>query len=317
MKESFRQKWQRIYADPRTKKAQKWLQRLILLGILGLIIYQLTDIGWGDVLTSLPANPLFYLLFAVLFMTLPVAEVFIYRQLWSFDAWQGLKTFITKWVYNHEIVGYSGEVYLFMWARKRVDESDKQIFKRIRDNSILSSITSNSVAVGLLLALLATGNLDLSHVLEDATPLYAGVVILVLIVVTAVAVQFRKYIFELPLKKAAVIFSIYMSRFLVHHAGLVVMWMAAIPSVPFSVWLTFLALLIVINRIPIVPNKDLVFLWAGIEFARGLDVTIAEVAGMLLVYSALHKVANLVLFLLITYVFKDPESQEAGQAGSS
>lgn len=306
MNETVKQKWQRFFADPRTKIAQKWLQRLILLGILLLIIYQMGEIGWREVLTSLPGNPLFYLLYAALFMTLPVAEVLIYKQVWTFNAWQGLKTFITKWVYNHEIVGYSGEVHLFMWARKWVGEGDKQIFKRIRDNSILSSIASNSIAVLLLVSLISTGNMDLNHILEDTTPLYIGIAIVVLVVLAAVVIQFRSYIFELPLKKAAIIFSIYVTRFIVHHAGLVVMWMVAIPAAPLTVWLTFLAMLIVINRIPFVPNKDLVFLWAGIEFARGLDVTIAEVAGMLLVYSALHKATNLTLFLLITYVFKDP-----------
>ncbi|TVQ68263.1 MAG: hypothetical protein EA363_11510 [Balneolaceae bacterium] len=311
---AWKQRWQAINADPRARKLQKLLQRVVVLAIVGLIIYQLTDIGWGEVLQSLPASPWFYVLFGVLFVSLPVAEIFIYRRLWRFDAWQGFRAFLTKWVYNHEVVGYSGEFYLFLWARKRVGLGDRQIFRHIRDNSIISSVNSNLVAITLLAALLYTGQLDLTHVLDDTAPIYIGAGILLLAVVTALVVQFRKYIFDMPLRTAAAIFGIYLTRFLLHHAGLVLMWMAAIPGTPLPVWLTFLAMLIVINRIPFLPSKDLVFMWAGLEYARGLDVTIAAVAGMLLVYSALHKVVNLGLFLALQYWFRDPEIEEAKSA---
>ena len=306
--------WQRYSADPRTKKIQKILQRLFVLAILGLIIYQLTDIGWSEVLQSLPVSPWFYILFGVLFISLPVAEIFIYRRLWPFKRWEGFRAFLTKMVYNHEVVGYSGEVSLFLWARKRVGHSDKQIFKHIRDNSIISSIVSHLVAVTLLLALLWTGTLDLSHLLEDTAPLYIGVGILALIVIIALVVQFRRYLFELPLRSAVPIFGIYITRFLLHHAGMVLMWMAAIPGAPLSVWLTFLAMFIVINRIPFMPSKDLFFMWVGLEYARGLDITIAAVAGMLLVFSALHKIVNLIVYLILQYWFRDPEIDEAKSA---
>ena len=313
---AWKQRWQKLSADPRAKVVQKLLQRVILLAILGLIIYRLTDIGWGEVLQSLPTSPWFYVLFGVLFTSLPVAEIFIYKRLWTFDAWQGFRAFVTKWVYNHEVVGYSGEFYLFLWARKRVGLGDRQIFKHIRDNSILSSVNSNLVAIVLLVTLMWTGKLDLSHVLDDTAPIYIGAGILLLAVATVLVFQFRRYIFDLPARTAAAIFGIYLTRFLLHHAGMVLMWMAAIPGTPLSVWLTFLAMLIVINRIPFLPNKDLVFMWAGLEYARGLDVTIAAVAGMLLVYSALHKVVNLALFLALQYWFRDPEIDEA-KSGSA
>ena len=289
----------------------------MVLAILGLIVYQLTDIGWGEVLQSLPTNPMFYILFGVLFFSLPVAEIFIYRQLWTFRKWEGFKAFIKKWVYNREVIGYSGEFTLFMWARKRVGLGDKQIFKHIRDNSIISSVASNLVAVVLLLVLLYTGTIDLSHLLDDTAPIYIGTGIVVLAVAAALVVQFRRYIFELPLPRAATIFSIYLARFLLHHAGMVLMWMAAIPGIPIAVWLTFLAMLIVINRIPFMPSKDLFFMWAGLEYARGLDVTIAAIAGMLLVYSALQKIINLILFLLLSTYFKDPEEDEAAASRPS
>ncbi|MCC5941487.1 MAG: hypothetical protein JJU37_08085, partial [Balneolaceae bacterium] len=59
--------------------------------------------------------------------------------------------------------------------------------------------------------------------------------------------------------------------------------------------------------IPFIPSRDLVFMWAGIELSRMLDMATAAVAGMLLVSSALKKSTNLILFLLISYYSKDPE----------
>lgn len=57
-----------------------------------------------------------------------------------------------------------------------------------------------------------------------------------------------------------------------------------------------------VNRLPFFPSKDLVFAWAGIELSRYLGVGPAEVAGMLLVYSALNKLGNVALFSIFTYL---------------
>ncbi len=296
--------------DPRMEKLRRLLQRAIALGIAGLIIYQLYGIGWREVLQSLPVNPLFYLIFAFHYVSLPLAEVFIYRQVWTFRKWEGLKAFLTKLVYNQEVVGYSGEFYLFLWGRKRVHKTEKEIFKNIRDNSILSAVTSNLVALVLLAVLLYTGSISLPAFLVDVDILYIVAGGVVLAGVFAVVFQFRRYLFELPKKKAAVIFSIYLSRFLLHHLAVVMMWMVAIPGTSWTIWFTLLAIFIVVNRIPFVPGKDLVFMSAGIEYARMLDVNMAAVAAMFLAYSALKKIINLFLFVLISYSSKDPEDPE-------
>src|SRR5690625_4593863 len=105
--------------------------------IFGLIVCQLLVIGWMEVRRSLLVLPLNYLLFFLFFISLPAVEVLIYKQVWTFPAWEGFKVFIKKKVYNHEVMGYSGEFYLFMWARKLEGNSEKSVLKDIRDNSIL------------------------------------------------------------------------------------------------------------------------------------------------------------------------------------
>ncbi len=313
-KEDIKQLWERIRKDPRTEKAQYILQRLIVLAIVGLIIYQLADIGWREGLRSLPSHPLFYLLFVFLYLNLPVAEIFIYGQVWNFRKPDGFRAFLKKHVYNNEVMGYSGEFYLFLWGRKRVEGPDKKIFKNIRDNTIISSVTSNMVAVLLLAALVYTGTIDISAITEDLNLLYVFPGVFLAVVAAVVLYQLRRYIFDLPRRKALVVFGIYLTRFLLHHGAMMLMWAVALPGTSIAVWLTFIAIFIVVNRIPFVPSKDLVFMWAGIEYARVLDETmLASVAGMLLVYSALKKITGLVLYLYLSASQDESESETVPQ----
>lgn len=310
-------KYKEAFLDsPRAKQVQKFIRPFVIAVIVGIIIYQLFDIGWNEVLRNLPTQPFFYILFFILYLSLPVAEVFIYRQLWSVQKWKLFKAFLTKRVYNDEVMGYSGEFFLFMWARKYLSSGDKEILKNVRDNSILSAVSSNTVMVLLLGFLVFTGVLNLEELIGNVDLFYiiAGSVIAVIVV--ALILQFRKYIFELPLKKALIIFSIYFFRFVIHNGLMMVLWAVVIPEASFSTWFIFVAILIFVNRIPFLPSRDLVFMMAGIELSRMLDMTTAAVAGMLLVYSVLKKITNLIFFLLISYYSKDPEIIELKDKGT-
>lgn len=286
---------------------KKYLRRGVILFIVGIILYQLYDIGWKEVLNSLPTHPLFYIIFAFLYISLPIAEVFIYRQVWKTGKWESFKGFITKKVYNDEVMGYSGEFYLFVWGRKYLDKKDREILKDIRDNNIISALTSNLVAFSLVGILVFTGTINLEEMIDDVNIVYIILSVVITIVFTVLAVQFRKYLFSLSLKKSLIVFGIYMTRFLIHHGLLVVQWAVVIPNTPITIWFTFLAIVIVVNRIPFIPSRDLVFMWAGIELSKVLNMATAAVAGMLLVTSVLRKITNLILFLWISYSDKNKE----------
>ncbi len=301
--------WTALSRDPRTKKAADIFRRVLVVVIIGIIIYQLFLIGWREVLTSLPVHPLFYVIFLILYVTLPLAEIFIYGQVWKFKAWDGFKAFITKKVYNEEVMGYAGDFYLFIWIRKKIDKRDREIFKNIRDNVIISGINSNSIAVILVGILIYVGQVQVLDFIDDLNIVYVITGVVVAIVLVAVIIQFRKYLFDLPLKKALTVYSIYLFRFIIHHSLLVLQWSIVIPNTPMSVWFTFLAVVVVVNRIPIIPGKDFVFVWFGIELSRMLDMATASVAGMLLVSGALVKITNLILFSLISY-YTDPKDLE-------
>lgn len=289
----------------------------MVAGIIGIILYQLYDIGWEEVLRSLPSQPFFYVLFFILYITLPVAEVLIYKQVWTFKAWEGFKAFITKKVYNDEVMGYSGEVYLYTWARKLAGQSDKDILKNIRDNSILSAVNSNITAFLLIGVLIFAGQVKVGDLIGNVNYLYVALGIFVTAVIAVLFIQFRKYLFDLPLKTAGTIFGIYTVRFAIHHSLLMLSWAIVIPDTPLNVWFTFLATIIVVNRIPFIPSKDLVFVWFGIELSKMMNMATASVAGMLLVYSALTKITNLVLFTLISAYSETKELKELPNPGDA
>ena len=295
--------------SPKAKRVQKWLKRGIISLIVIVIIYQLFDIGWNEVLRNLPTNPLFYLIFLCLYLTLPTVEVAIYRQIWPVKKWRMFKAFLTKRVYNDEVMGYSGEFFLFIWGRKHLNIGDKEIGKNVRDNNILSALSSNTVTIVLVGLLVYTGFLDVEEMFGRVDLIYVFAGVFIFIILVALIVQFRRYLFSLELKKSITIFALYFTRFIIHNGLMIVLWAVAIPGTPLSTWFIFVAVMIVVNRIPFLPSRDLVFLMAGIEMSKMLNMTSAAVAGMLLVYSVLKKVTNLILFLVISTYSKDPEIQ--------
>lgn len=296
--------------SPKAKRVQKWLKRGIISLIVIVIIYQLYDIGWNEVLKNLPTNPLFYLIFIGLYLTLPTVEVLIYRQIWKVKKWRMFKAFLTKRVYNDEVMGYSGEFFLFIWGRKNLNIREKDILKNVRDNNILSAISSNTLTIILVGILVYAGFLNVEELFGRVDLIYIIAGVFIFAILVALIVQFRKYLFSLELKKSITIFSLYFTRFIIHNGLMILLWSVAIPGTPLSTWLIFVAVMIVVSRIPFLPSRDLVFMMAGIEMSKMFEMTSAAVAGMLLVYSVLKKVTNLILFLIISTYSKDPEIQE-------
>lgn len=311
LKEELINWWNTFRKSALARNLGRWVKRGVLFLILSIIGWNLTRIGWTEVLTSLPRHLGFYLIFCLLYISLPVVEVFIYRQVWMFSKWQGFLTFLNKRVYNNEVVGYSGEFYLYLWAKQKLKLPDKEVMKNIRDSNILSAVVSYVVAFILVGVLVFTDAIVLSDWFGNVDWFFVVFGIILAAVLIGVGIQFRKHLFNLPFGKSLRIFLIYLTRFVLHHAGLVAMWTLAMPGAPLQVWLTFIAMYIVINRLPFFPSKDLVFAVAGIELSRLVGVNPAEVAGMLLVYSALNKVANVVMFSVLSLKMDKLQEVEA------
>lgn len=289
-------KWTRFLESKQGRRTTKALQVVFVLGVIAYLFYELRDIKWADAWVALPTNPLFYLIFLVLYFLLPVAEVVLYRITWAFDAWKSFPAFIKKRIYNKDVLGYSGEVYFYSWARKNVGLSDMDILKTIRDQNIVSSVASTAVAVVLVIIFLYMGEVRISEWIEqqETTYLIAGAVLVVLLGV--LAVRLRRYLFSMAFKTALLIFSIHIVRLVIGQALQIGMWAVAMPEVLLRVWFTYAALSIIITRIPIIPNRDLLFLSFGVSLSGVVGISEAGVFAMLAAITVLGRVVNVLFF---------------------
>ena len=279
----------------------RWGRRVVVAGVLGYLLYQLTGIGWAEIWRNLPTQPLFYIIFAGMYLGLPVAETFIYRRLWGIPFRRSLPVLIQKRVYNKDVLNYSGEAHLYVWAKNNVNRRPRLILRDIKDNTVISSLTSMSVALVLLGTFLFFFFLPFDSLIPriETAWLVGGGFCAVLL--AGVAIRFRKSVIALPLATALVLFGWHLARLLFVQTLQIFQWAVVMPEVPWSAWFMLLALQIVVNQLPLLPAKDLIVLGASTELSGWLDVSQAGVVGMLLVAVVLDKVANLVLFAWIAW----------------
>ena len=283
------------------KRLANVLRTVFLVAIVAVLVYQIGKIGWGSLLRSLPSEPAFYALLAAMYFLLPVTEAAIYGRFWSLPPWQCFAVMIRKRVLNMDVIAYSGEVYLFMWAKDRVRGAHKAIVGVIKDNLIVSSVSSLLSASLLIGGVLLSGHLVLREIVELPGLLYAGLVILVGVFMGVLVYRFRREIFLLSRRTLAILTAAHVTRFLVGYVLQVAAWWVVLPDVPFETWAILLVVFVVINRTPFVPSSDLVFASAGASIAPWLDAPVAPVVGMLVVRSAVDRVFSLFFFVASTW----------------
>lgn len=283
------------------KRVLRLLSVFFTVSIIAYLVYKLTLIGWDNVWESLPQTPWFYILLLAIFFTLPVFQVFIYRVAWKVKPWDLFLGLLNKRVLDKDVLGYSGEMYLYAWARKYVDKPDKEILHVLKDNVILSSAASTLVAVVLLVIFFVFGQVSIPE--EWMNPNVTLLVVLgfCAVLVIGLAVKFRKRILFLKRKQILAIFGLHICRLLVVQGLQVIQWMVVMPEIPLTNWLTLLAAQIIITRIPLLPSRDLIFMGTGIEMSQFINVSTSSMAGMLLASSVLNKILNLIFFILVFF----------------
>lgn len=295
------------------KRLSKWTRGLFLAGVLAFLAVQFSEIGWNEIWQSLPTHPLFYLLFVFIYGGLPLSETFIYRRLLNFSFFKGLPFFFKKRVFNKDVLGYSGEVYLFLWARKHVKKTRNEVMHAIKDNNIVSAISSTMFVVALLGYFFLTGQVEFPESYSEnlAVKIAAGLVLIALFVVAGI--RFRKSVFGLPGMTLLWVFGTHFGRLALVSLLQILQWSIVLPGVEMTVLFTLLSIQIIASRIPLLPARDLVFLGAAVEMTSVLDVSSAEVAGMLAVVSVLDKLVNLVLFSAVSFLERRSTSEEPVQ----
>jgi len=281
---------------------------MFTLGIVLYLVDQISQIGWLEVWEEAPTTTWFYILFGLMYLTLPTFESIVYSILWNVPPHRSFLALLKKRVYSRSLIDYSGEAYLYLWARQRVDLPERQLLATIKD-SVLVSVAASTAVAGVLLGGLLLGGLLILP--ADLTrPYISSSLAIVLGVATLgfAAFKFRHHILFLPTEVLKKIMVLHVGRLLLLQVLQVAQWMVVYPDVPLQTWFTLLAAQLVLYRIPFLPQRDLVFMGVGLQMAQWIDFTTASMAGLLLTVSVLEKVANLLSVGLATLVEGGKES---------
>jgi hypothetical protein len=268
---------------------------LVSLAMLVAVVIQFQGLSFDQVGDLIPAHPAFWLLFACFYLIPPLSEWFIYRKLWAMPP-SGIGALMRKLVSNELLLGYLGEAQFYGWARSRLKFVSAP-FGAIKDVTILSALVGNFATLAMLIwawPLIASGQLGL----EGRTVfLSLGVVL----VTSFVILLFRQRLFSLPKTDLWFIAAVHLARIIAYVVLSAVMWHLILPEVEVSLWIVMATLRMLVSRLPLLPNKDVVF--AGIAvFLLGHDV---EIAGLMTLMAVLLLVTHLVvgaLFALLDLI---------------
>lgn len=279
----------------RSQRYGRWAGWVFGAGLVAYLLHQLAEIGWAQVWEAVPRTPLFYGVFVVLYLALPLFEAAVYRLVWEVRPDVVLPALIRKRIFSKYVLDYSGEAYLYWWARRRLGRPTRQLLAGQKDNLLLSSATSTAFALALLGGLVVSGAVAMPGFLrmQDSDTAVLGLVAAGLAIL---AVHFRRRILSLPGRVLVQVAVLHLGRLTAVHLLQVVLWCSAAPQVPLTAWLTLLAAQVAIGRLPLLPHRDLALVGVGIELAASLGAPAAVVASVLLAAASLEKLLSLVLF---------------------
>ena len=254
--------------------AARWLGPAISLGIFAAVLYQLRGLEWRAIAALVPRAPAFWAVFAVYYLATPATDFLIFRRLWRLPP-AGFGALARKFVGNEILLGYIGELHFYSWARARL-RMVAAPFAAVKDVAILSAAAGNLVTLAVLAAaypFLGALHLGLAPgtiMLAVATTLGTSLALL----------AFRGRLLTLGRRDLAFVAAAQLGRVLLTALLPALMWRIVLPEVAIGWWVLLAALRLLLSRLPLMPNKDLVF--AGLAVALiGQEVAIGACMTML------------------------------------
>ena len=264
---------------------------LMSLAVIAAVLHETNSVELRRLPQMIPTSPGFWLIFAGYYLITPASEWLIYWKLWRIPG-SGVLALLRKKIYNELLLGYLGEAYFYTWARSRVTLTAAP-FGTVKDVSILSAVTGNVVTMALLV--FAVPSLGFDKLGIDGRLLTGSLGVILAISLGAMA--FRRKVFSLSRDDLWMITRVHFARIVVSTVFLALLWHIVLPDVALSWWLYLSTLRLLVSRLPLVPNKDLLF--AGITVVvlgeeRDIGTLMALMAGLI-------TAAHLVLGALIAF----------------
>ena len=230
---------------------------MILVGVLSLAMIaglarQLLGSGLAGLSRAAPDSWLYYVAFALLYISPPTGDYIIFRRLWKIP-FEGFGALIKKRIANEAVVGYSGDAYFYAWARTRATMVAAP-FGAVKDVSILSAISGNMMTL-VMTALALPFALE---VLPERyyTGLFVGIPVVIAMCLPFLI--FSRKVFSLDRKTLWWIFWVHAIRLSAGCLLIAFAWHFGLPGVGIGAWLILSAVRMLVSRLPFV-NKDLVF----------------------------------------------------------
>ena len=252
---------------------------LLSLAVIAMVIHEMGGVNVPHLARMVPVNPAFWFIFAAYYLVTPASEWFIFRRLWHIPP-AGFLALLRKKVYNELLLGYLGEAYFYTWARRRVSLNAAP-FGAVKDVAILSAMTGNAVTMALLVMMLPM--LGASQLGLDSRPLTLSLGLI--LAISLLAMVFRRRVFTLARSELTMITQVHLARIVLSTVFLAMLWRMVLPQVPLSWWLYLSTLRLLVSRLPLMPNKDLLF--AGIAVVvlgheRDIGALMTLMAGLIL-----------------------------------
>lgn len=266
-----------------------WLGPLISLALLAAVFLQLGTVDFHSLLQLVPRTPLFWIVFTLSYSLTPLCDWMIFNRLWSIPP-GGIAALFRKRLSNELLLGYVGDVYFYAWARRNVRMSGSP-FGTVKDSAILSGVMGNAVTLAML-ALTFPLFISLKMAIDGRT---LAVSLALLVLMSIVPMLLGRRLFSLPAPQRRMVAGIHLIRIV---ASLLVsswLWHLMLPEVALSWWIMLSTVRIILSRLPLVPNKDVLF--AGVAtFLVGREGEIAQVLALLAsLMLATHLLVGLVL----------------------
>lgn len=270
--------------EDRNSRRWVWLGGVLGAGMVVAIVLQLGDAG-DEVLTTIrKLPPLVWPALLLLYLLQPLADFLIFRRIWNLPL-AGLAALLRKNVINEVVLGYSGEAYLYVWARGAADTALAP-FAAIKDAGIVSALLGNVLTLALA-AISATRLHELDFIRQIGPALWSG---LVPLAISVIVLLLGRRVFSLSLTQLVFIGGVCCLRLAAWSALTILIWRTALPEAPPGVWIVLLAIRCLVSRLPLISNKDLVF-GSLVLLLLGVHAPIAVLlAALALVMLLLHLV---------------------------
>lgn len=227
----------------------------------------------------IPRDPLFYLASAALYLTVPIGDFVIFRRLWRLPR-EGLVALVKKGIANEVVLGYAGEAYFYAWAKTRV-EMVAAPFGAVKDVSILSALAGNVVTLVLVVLALPFAYRTLPTNLGASL----GWSVVLVVATSLPFLIFSRRVFSLPRAVLHWVFWVHVARLVASTLLIALVWRFGRPEIGLGSLMILSAGRMLVGRLPLVPNKDLLFANFTILFVgqgAGLSSLVAVTAAFTL-----------------------------------